>query len=77
MAPKSAKPKTSSLALVVLTPTMGKGLKRISKDDSNKDKGKKKKKKKGESSSALALERNVQYFYENKTQERYNIDFSF
>ena len=55
---------------------MGKGLKRISKDDSNKDKGKKKKKKE-ESSSALALERNVQYFYENKTQERYNIDFSF
>ena len=41
--------------------------------DSSKDKGKRKK---GESTSTLALERNVLYFDEDKSQERYNIDFS-
>ena len=37
------------------------------------DKGKKKK---GESSLTPALERNVLYFTEDKTQEMYNVDFS-
>ena len=73
MAPKSTKSKKQSLALVLSTPTMARGQKRKSKDYYSKDKGKNKK---GESTSVLALERNVPYFDEDKSQERYNIDFS-
>ncbi|GFZ12043.1 hypothetical protein Acr_23g0004280 [Actinidia rufa] len=72
MALKSAKSKKQSLALVVLTPTMAKGQKRKSKVDPSKEKGKKK----GESTFVPALKRNVLYFNEDKSQERYNIDFS-
>ena len=45
--------------------------------DPSKDQGKEKKSKKGESTSTIALERNELYFDEDKSQERYNIDFSF
>ena len=69
---------TQSLVLVVSTPAMAKGQKRKSKGDSRKKKGKGKGKgkKKGESTSIPVLQRNVLYFDEDKSQERYNVDFS-
>ena len=52
---------------------MAKGQKRKSKGDPSKEKGRKNK---GESTSVPTLERNVLYFDEDKSQERYNVDFS-
>ena len=66
MAPKSAKSKKVSKALVVSKPTHTKGQKRKSKVNPNKDKGKRKKSEK-ESTPTTALERNELYFNEEKS----------
>ena len=73
---KIAKSKKVSKALVVLPPIVSKGQKRKSKADSSKDKGKRKKSEKGVSTPTTSLEQNELYFDEDKSQERYNIDFS-
>ncbi|XP_057488257.1 uncharacterized protein LOC130774259 [Actinidia eriantha] len=73
MAPKSAKKKKQTLALVVSTPEMANGHKRKAQSDSGRKKGKKKK---GESSTVPSFERNYLYFPKDKAQERYNLDFS-